>query len=311
VKRTTRAAAIAGFLVLAVAGWADLKVGLMPANNSIPLVVADARGLFAAEGVRVELVPFSSQLNRETALQAGAIDGTVSDMINAIQGWSHGSGARVTSASEGDFVLLASPRSGLASLADWKARAPARLRTGLLENSIVFYLTERMLETAGADRSSIELVPILQVPARLEMLMAGQLDAATLPEPLATAAEARGAVRLASAEGLGPTPGVILFGRVALGAKAAEISRFYRAYDRAVQEVNANPETYRGAIVERCEFPPAVARIMKIPRFRSAFLPSPSQVESVARWMRSKGLAESVPAYGDVVASGFARAGDP
>jgi NitT/TauT family transport system substrate-binding protein len=285
-------------------------VGLMPAFNSIPLVVAEKAGLFEAEGIRVELLPFSSQLNRETALQTGAIDGTVSDMINAVQAWSRGFGARVTSVSEGNFSLLSSPRSAVRTLDDWKQRAPGKIRTGLLENSIVFYLTEGMLASAGADTASIELVPILQLPARLEMLVAGQIEAATLPEPLATVAEARGAHRLADAEALGPTPGVLLFTRAALAGKAREITAFYRAYDRAVREVNANPESYRQAIVERCEFPPAVTMLMKIPRFHPSFVPAPADVAAVSRWMLRKGLVSDTPAYGDIVVTGFARAGN-
>lgn len=96
-------------LITAISANAELKVGLMPAYNSIPLIVAEKGGFFAAERVQVELVPFSSQLNRETALQTGAIDGTISDMINAVQAWSKGFGARVTSVSEGSFSLLSAP----------------------------------------------------------------------------------------------------------------------------------------------------------------------------------------------------------
>jgi NitT/TauT family transport system substrate-binding protein len=303
-------AVVAGILALAAGGWADLRVGLMPAYNSIPLVVAEKKGLFEEEGVHVELLPFSSQLNRETALQTGAIDGTVSDMINAIQAWSRGFGARVASASEGNFSLLSSPRSTVRTLDDWKRRAPARIRTGLLESSIVFYLTENMLTAAGADTTSVELVPILQLPARLEMLVAGQIEAATLPEPLATVAEERGAHRLADTEALGPTPGVLLFTRKAVAEKSREISAFYRAYDRAVREVNDNPEVYREAIVERCEFPPAVTRLMKMPRFHLSFVPAPADVAAVARWMQGKGLVDGIPAYGDIVATGFVHAGN-
>ena len=91
------------------------------------------------------------------------------------------------------------------------------------------------------------------------MLLAGQIEAACLPEPLATIAEARGAQRLADSDALGPTPGVLLFSRKALAEKSREIAAFYRAYDKAVVEVNAHPEAYRDAIVQRCEFPPAVA----------------------------------------------------
>jgi NitT/TauT family transport system substrate-binding protein len=297
---------VLAFAAMASFAWGDLKVGLMPAYNSIPLVVADRKGLFAAEGVRVELVPFSSQLNRETALQTGSIDGTVSDMINAIQSWSRGFGARVTSVTEGSFSLLSSPQSSLRTAADWKTRNRDKVRTGLLENSIVYYVTERMLQWGGADPAFIELVPILQLPTRLEMLLAGRIEAACLPEPLATLACARGAHRISDTDTMGTTPGVLLFSRKALEEKSREIASFYRAYDAAVAETNANPEAYRGAIVEECEFPPAVTGLMTIPRFRRSFTPSVAQVDDVARWMRGKGLVTSVPRYDDVVLRGFA-----
>jgi NitT/TauT family transport system substrate-binding protein len=292
--------------LVACSAWADLKVGLMPAYNSIPLVVADKKGLFVAEGLHVELVPFSSQLNRETALQTGNIDGTVSDMINAIQAWSHGFGAKVTSVTEGTFSLLSSPQSPLRTVADWKTRDTNKVRTGLLENSIVYYVTERMLQSGGANPSSVDLVPIVQLPARLEMLLAGRIEAACLPDPLATMAVARGAHRISDTDAMGTTPGVLLFSRKAIAEKQREIAAFYRAYDKAVIETNANPEAYRSAIVTECEFPPAVAGLMKIPRFRASFVPAASQVEDVARWMNEKGLVTSVPRYDEVVLRGFA-----
>ena len=142
------------------------------------------------------------------------------------------------------------------------------MKTGLLQSSIVNYLTQRMMESNGADPKRIELVPIVALPARLEMLLAGRIDAACLPEPLATVALARGAHRLADTEEMGTTPGVILFTAKALAEKSSEVARFYRAYDRAVAEINANGESYRGAIVAGCEFPPAARDLMRIPRFR-------------------------------------------
>jgi NitT/TauT family transport system substrate-binding protein len=297
---------VCGVLFAAQAYAEVLKVGLMPAYNSIPLVVAEKKGLFAAHGVSVELVPFSSQLNRETALQTSSIDGTVSDMINAIQAWAQGFGARVTSVTEGNFSLLSSPKSSLKSLADWKGRSGAKVQTGLLENSIVYYITERMLQSSGADPSRIELVPIVQLPARLEMLLAGKIEAACLPEPLASMAEAKGAHRIADSDSLGTAPGVLIFSKKALADKSREIAAFYRAYDEAVVEVNANPEAYRAAIVAECEFPPAVTTLMKIPRFKPSFLPQASQVADVARWMNEKALVSKTPGYSDIVAVGFA-----
>jgi NitT/TauT family transport system substrate-binding protein len=279
----------------------ELRVGLMPAYNSIPLVVAEAAGLFRANGASVTLVPFSGQLERETALQAGALDGTVSDLINAIQSWRHGSGARVTSVTEGNFSLLASPGSRLSSLRDWPKGAAARVKTGLLENSIVYYLTERMLAAGGADAAQVDLVPIVQLPARLEMLLAGKVDAACLPEPLATLAVSRGARTLADSDAMGTTPGVLLFTKKALLEKREQIQAFYRAYDAAVDEVNARPAAYRDAIVAGCAFHPAVAGLMRPPRFRQHFLPPAALVTDVGAWMIEKGLVDRAPAYAQIV----------
>jgi NitT/TauT family transport system substrate-binding protein len=279
----------------------QLSIGLMPACNSIPMVVARTKGLFASYGITVSLVPFTGQLERETALQTGALDGTVSDLINAIQSWSHGSGARVTSVTEGDFGLLSSPGSSLKTLADWKTRTSGSVKTGLLENSIVFYLSERMVSAAGADAAKIEIVPIVQVPARLEMLLADKVEAACLPEPLSTLAASRGAHLLADSGSMGTTPGVLLFTRKALAEKWKAISLFYKAYNDAVREVNAHPEDFRAAIIEGCEFPPAVTAIMKIPVFRPAFLPPEALVRDVAAWMRAKSLVDRVPGYLDIV----------
>ncbi len=296
---------LGAWLLVAASAFGDLSVGLMPAENSIPLIAAERDGLFDAAGVKVLLVPFSGQLERETALQTGKIDGTVSDLVNAIQGLSHGSGARVASVTEGGFSLLSAPRSGIATLAQWGSPPGRRVLTGLLENSLVSYLTERMLSAAGIDPATIELVPIVQVPARLEMLLAGKIDAACLPEPLATLAERRGARRLAASEGLGSTPGVLLFTARALGSKRGEIEAFYRAYDGAVRSLARNPEAYRDAIVAGCAFPPEVRDLMRIPSFGPARLPSAEEVADVASWMRRKGLIDSLPAYGDLVARGL------
>jgi NitT/TauT family transport system substrate-binding protein len=293
-------------LAAAVSACADLTVGLMPAMNSAPLVVADERGYFEAEGVRVTLTLFQSQMYREAALQSNTIDGTVSDLINAIQGWSRKAGTMVTSASEGDFGLLGSPRSTIRDLDGWKAVGTRKVPTGLLEASIVFYVTERLLQAAGADPRSVELVPIVQVPVRMEMLLAGQVEAACLPEPLSTAAVQRGARLLGDSSRLGRAVGVILFTGKALCTKHAEIISFYRAYDRAVADLNADPGAFRTPVSERCGFPAGVRDSLRFPRFRASFVPTAVDVADVASWMKQKGLIDELPSWGDIVVDTFA-----
>ena len=104
----------------AAAQGAPLRIGLMPAVNSVPLIVADHLSYFQRAGLRVELTLFQDQLTRETALQTGRIDGTISDLVNAMSARSNGLDVRVVSATDGVFALLGAPRGGLC----------ARSRTG-------------------------------------------------------------------------------------------------------------------------------------------------------------------------------------
>ncbi|MFW5685028.1 MAG: hypothetical protein ACOC0O_00080 [Spirochaetota bacterium] len=60
-----------------------LTIGLMPAVDSIPLIVADHEGYFVVEGLTVTLEVFRDQVYREAALQSNTIDGAVSDLVNA------------------------------------------------------------------------------------------------------------------------------------------------------------------------------------------------------------------------------------
>ena len=107
--RMRTAAACALLALLCTTASADLVVGIMPAINSAPLVVAQEMGYFADEGVSVRLELFQGQMQREAALQSRAIDGTVSDLINAILGWSRGAPTAVLAVSQGDFGLLTRP----------------------------------------------------------------------------------------------------------------------------------------------------------------------------------------------------------
>ncbi|MFP4377094.1 MAG: ABC transporter substrate-binding protein, partial [Spirochaetales bacterium] len=66
---------------------APLTVGIMPAVDSIPIIVAQEAGFFADEGLTVTIELFRDQLYREASLQSNRIDATVSDLVNAIRSW--------------------------------------------------------------------------------------------------------------------------------------------------------------------------------------------------------------------------------
>lgn len=282
-----------------------LVLGMMPAINSIPLIIAEHEGYFEEEGISVSLTMFKSQMYRESALQTGSIDGTISDLMNAINAVSEGFPLQVASYTDGDFALLASPQGRLRRIEDWSNPEIREVKTGLLENSIVYYVTERMLGKLSQDPKKINLVSTLVVTARVEMLLSGQIDAACLPEPIATVAEQAGAIRLCDTSLLNATPGVMLFSEKALKEKGAAVKAFYRAYNRAVADLNSGYEEYREVIVEKGEFPPVIKDTLTLPRFSPARVPTREEVADVINWMMEKGLITKTLEYSILVNPGF------
>lgn len=281
----------------------SLKIGMMPAVNSLPMIIAEHQGYFEEEELEVELIMFKSQTYRESALQTNEIDGSISDLINALNAADNGFDLKATSYTDGLFSLMAAPGSELTSVEAWNGRES--VETGLLETSIVNYVSERSLEAVGADPAKIDLISTLHLPNRLEMLLAGELEAASLPEPVATVARLQGARDLVTTEVMNSTPGVLVFTPKAVDEKSEALTRFYRAYNRAVEDLNAGAERFTEVIIEKGEFPPVVAGKLNLPVYSPARVTTREEFADVADWMEAKGLLDEAAAYEELVIDEF------
>jgi NitT/TauT family transport system substrate-binding protein len=276
-----------------------ITVGIMPAVDSIPIIVAQEAGFFADEGLAVTIELFRDQLYREASLQSNRIDATVSDLVNAIRSWENGADYRVLTLTQGRFSLLTSSASMVDSIAAWPDEE--RLETGAIEDSVIFYTAVRMLEEVGADPGRMEIVPTLQIPVRLELLNAGELEAAILPEPVARIAVGAGANEIVDSTVLDWTAGIVIATGAAIDQKREELEAFLRAYNRGVAAFNENPDAYLEAVVATAGFPPPTATTMQVPEFMPAAVPTDAQVADVAEWMLERGLIERVPAQQEIV----------
>ena len=89
-----------------------IKMGILPIVDTLPLIVAEEKGYFKQAGVDVELVTFPSAVERDSALQAKAIDGSLGDLLAAASLYNGGFPVQVVSLSlgetghEGRFAIL-------------------------------------------------------------------------------------------------------------------------------------------------------------------------------------------------------------
>ncbi|MDR3173953.1 MAG: ABC transporter substrate-binding protein [Treponema sp.] len=267
---------------------APLRVGIMPDADSIPLMVAHDEGFFDREGVGVELIVFSNPQERDAAIQAGRVDGAISDLLAAAFFAAGGFDTRVTSLTDGRYGIVASPQSRIASLPELRGR-----RIGLSANTIIQYTVDAQLEAAGVSMTDYEAVSVPRMPLRLEMVLGGQIEGASLPEPLLTAAVAQGAVLLSTTDATGIDAGILLFSRKVLDGRPEAVRAFYRAYYQAGLRINANPDAYRDYLVEKAAFPAAVRDTYRFVTYRKPDLPAASQIEQALRWLKTRGLLEA------------------
>ncbi len=264
---------------------AELRVGVLPDADSLPLQVADAEGLFALQGLNVRLVPFKTALERDAALQSGAVDGVVSDLLAAALATQGGFELRVTSLTDGRYGIVTAPGSTLSKASDL-----AGVEVGISTNTIIQFAVDSLLSKAGIPAAEIKGLAVPKIPVRMELLLSGALKAACLPEPLLSAAQVRGATLVASSDDAGLRAGVLLFTKKALDSRLPDIKAFYRAYAAAAAAINANEAKYRTFLVEKAGFPAEVKDSYRFVKYAKPRLPAEADVKAVLAWMQSKGL---------------------
>ncbi len=275
-----------------------LRFGLLPAESAIPLIVAQEKGLFARQGVTVELTMFQSPLDRNIVLQTGKGDGAIADVMTVLAFKEAGLAVTATSDINEDFKLLASPASGITTLAGLDGKD-----VSVVPNFALEYIMDRLASKNGI---SYKLVNIPSIPARFEALMANRLTAVVFTEPQATVLVSRGAKLLGGSKQAGLKAGVLLFTDKVLAAQPEAVRAFYRAYDEAVAYINATPSSQYAPLLVKYGFPEAIAAYLGSGvRYQNAGAVTAATFDDIAAWCRAKGTVQKPWTLADAATDRF------
>lgn len=262
-----------------------LTIGVMPATDNIPLIVAQDQGFDKEHGVELVLEDFSSARDRDAAFQAEELDGVSTDLVAIAIYQQAGQDVNITGSTFGQFDLITGDDS-VQTVADLEGKEII-----YAQNTATQYASERMLEAAGVSSDSVTVVEVPQVPTRLELLKNQQASAAILPEPFVTMAKSDGLRVLESTNNMGINPFVMGFPSDVIEEKQEAIRGMYEAYNDAVAYMQEHDsDDYIDLFIEEIGFPETLKDQIVVPDYTEAQQVKESDVVSAFEWAQANGL---------------------
>lgn len=276
-----------------------IRLVVIPVLDTLPFFIAQDAGYFADEALDIEFLPVASGIERDQLIQAGEADAMLTDIPGV--GFFNEVRTRVqvvytsrVSTEEGPvFRILAGPDTDIETPQDL-----ANVPIGVSEATVIEYLTYRLLQNEGV--TAIRTIAIPAIPTRFQLLMSGELDAATLPDPLAQAAIEAGATPIIDDTVFAEdafSQSVLVFTRGFIDANPEAVAAFVRAWDRAVADLNADPNAYRDLFLENTVVPESVENTYTIPPFPRGQITTEAVWEDYMEWMLELDIIEDVPDY--------------
>ncbi len=283
----------------------QIHVGTLSIADALPLYVADNEGYFKDEGLDVTIQSFKSSSNESQALSAGHVQIILNDMV--VASLLHKEGlpvkaiamAQGATPAEGRFVLVGAPGKDLTSINELAGK-----KIAISTNTMMEYLTDSYYAYFMGDPKQSTYVNMPNLLLRLEALLDGKdIDAAILPDPLASIAIAKGATVIVDDVTLpvNLSQSVLLADNKWITEHKDIERKFLAAYNHAINDINEHPEKYRALLMKVGRVPEAMQNTYPMPRFTANALPTEAEITRLESWMVHKGLLQEAIPYQDLV----------
>jgi NitT/TauT family transport system substrate-binding protein len=287
----------------------SFRLGLLPITDVVPFYLAQQEGYFKEQGLVVEIVPVSSAAERDQLMSTQQIDGQINDLVSTVLFNAQSNRLKIVrKARQGfpnapEYWILVPKDSPVKTAQDLKGKEIA-----ISQNSVIEYLTDRLLERQGLSPADIKTTNVPQIPTRLQLLAENKVAAATLPDPFASLAILEGA-RVLADDSQHPEIGmsVISFRSEIVAQRPDDVRKFLAAYDRAIQDIRTRPDQFRNLLIEKGRVPDPLKDKYQFPPFPDPSIPTKAEWEDVVKWAMDHKLISAPVAYESSVVSQFVK----
>ncbi len=266
---------------------AALKIAVMPTLDCLPLFVARHYNLLDTLHGGVRLKTFTAQMDCDTALTRGRVEGAFSDLVRAKKMERDGLKLRYVALTGAYWQLIANRNARIHQLRQLDDKMVAMTRY-----SVTDMLTDKAVDSSHLQKERVFCVQINDVNVRMQMLRNNEMDAMWLTEPQATAARNMKHTVIADSRQMGLQGGVLVFNEkeMRLQTRATQLQLLTKAYNQACDSINKHGIRHYGQLIMNfCNIDKAtVDSLPSRIAYSHASGPLQKDVAAVERWLEGK-----------------------
>jgi len=273
-------------LKLAREDSAALKVAVMPTLDCLPIFIAKDHQLFDT-AVDIRLKRFTAQMDCDTALMRGRVEGSISDIVRAERMIKLGTPLKYVASTNAYWLLITNHHQRITQLKHLDDKMLAMTRY-----SVTDLMGDLAVDSAKLKPERVFRIQINDVNIRLKMLENNEMDAMLLTEPQATQALLQKHKVILDSRKEDIQMGVVVFREKGMDDqnRKKQMEVFLKGYNEACDSLNEyGVRRYRDVIRKYYNMSEqAVKALPDSLKFEHAIAPRQKDVERAQQWLSKK-----------------------
>lgn len=265
---------------------AAFKIAVMPTLDCLPVFIAKDHQMFDTV-FDIRLKKFTAQMDCDTALMRGRVEGAISDLVRTERMIQQGTPLKYVAATNAYWLLISNRQLRMSNLKHLDDRMLAMTRY-----SVTDLLGDLAVDSAKLKTERVFRVQINDVNIRLKMLENNEMDAMLLTEPQATQALLGKHKVLLDTRKLDMQMGVFAFRTKGLDDKnrRRQMDVFLKGYNEACDSLNHYGVLHYSDVIRK-HYQISENALKKLPdslKFQHAAAPRQKDVEQAQKWLSKK-----------------------